>query len=100
MAKREMEKNSPEWNVFASVWNFWKKCGDAETADEYWQDVIKTGSSIALDPKYKECWDLSSELVNALLNVLDARAASIKQHGDNKHGYEIIQERLREAGRK
>lgn len=94
--KREMKKESPEYKAFIAVWEFWKKYGTPEDNAEYWDETIKAGSEkVALNPDFKDCWDLSSEMFKAVENVLDARNKSMKRYGDDKHGYEILLEKAR-----
>lgn len=91
MAKRKVTQKSVEFKIFMAIWDFWKNYGNPENTDEYWHEVINRGSNeVALNDEYKEAWDLSLELFNAVLNVLDARNRSKKLYGDYEHGYEIM----------
>lgn len=94
MAERKMTKDSTDFKAFMAVWDFFKEFGTPEKDDGYWEKMIEQGSKkVGLNPELKGSWDLSTQLLVAVNNVIDARAISMKKYGDDKHGYEVILER-------
>lgn len=96
MASRTMSKDSTDFKAFMAVWDYFKEYGTPEENDSYWEEMIEQGTKkVGLNPDLKGSWDLSTQLLVAVNNVIDARAISMKKYGDDKHGYEVILERTK-----
>ena len=93
MAEHKMKKTSPEFKCFAEIFRFFEQNGRPEDREGYWTSLDRNITlDIAKSEKYADCRDLAMELSLAILNVIEGRYYSVKNYGDDKHGYEALQE--------
>lgn len=68
--KKEIPKDSEEWEIFGSVWRLYQMFGIPEENDEYWQDLLAVGSEIVK----KHPSPLTEWLVVAIWETLNEEA--------------------------
>lgn len=64
--KQKFEKGSPEWQMFADFFRIAEEYWIAETADEYWDELIRELNKFCM--KYNKI-PLASKLANCFSNT-------------------------------
>ena len=64
--KKEIPKDSEEWNIFTSVWRLYQQFGIPEENDEYWSDLLNVGCEIVKEHPSP----LTERLVMAVMKAL------------------------------
>jgi len=73
MAKIEIEKNSPEWNIYQELWQLHKAYGDPEDNDTYWDDLDKVITGWTNGYKGTDYEEFVRMIAVGLLELLDGK---------------------------